>query len=104
MEVAIIGYKEEDYAKLQEEMEYIVTHYENYMFYVLCGRRGSVAEKWANEVGLPAHYLKNPNNPIQEICRRADFLVCCDNGSEGIKKLLQEYKKTGHHGRVWRKV
>lgn len=103
MVVAIIGYTEQDYEKLKEEMENLVVTSGCYLFYVLCGGPNSIAAKWADEVGLPKRYIKDLGNPINEICWKADFLVACKDGSIAMNRLVFKFMQTGKHGRVWEK-
>lgn len=85
-------------------MDNLVETSGRYMFYVLCGGPHSVAAKWADDVGLPKRYIQNLQDPIKEICWKADFLVACYDGSSNSHRLICKFMQTGKHGRIWEKV
>lgn len=98
MTVAIIGFKEEDYSKLCEKMEELISSSQFFLFNVLISSFGSVAHKWAEEFGAPVQVLKKVS--IDEIVKHTDYLVCNYDGSPQMHELIFKFMRTGKHGTV----
>ena len=118
MKVVIVGF--EDYDKLTNTMEKLITDSQCYLFSILCGGTTDIApapftnstklhpnrplgETWAHNNGAPVEYIYNSNSErlLDEIAQTADYVVAdLSNENQFVKRLVMKMKNLGKHGTV----
>jgi len=118
MKVIIVGF--EDYNKLTNTMEKLITDSQCYLFSILCGGTTDITpapftnstklcpnrplgEIWAHNNGAPVEYIYNSNveRLLDEIAQTADYVVAdLSSDSQFIKRLVMKMKNLGKHGTV----
>lgn len=87
---------------LAATMEELITESQCYLFTVVCGCCDSAGYRWAAANGAPVEFIVEDNIEIlmDKIVKRADFLVCYNDGSQYVKRLIMKFKSAGKHGKV----
>lgn len=119
MRAVIVGFN--DYDKLNNTMEKLITDSQCYLFTVLCGGTQDVVrlpfmedqhivdpaipigERWARNNGVPVEYCYNANAEqlLDKIANTADYIVAdLSSDNQFIKRLIMKMKSMGKHGTV----
>ena len=96
------------YQELKNTMEKLITENDCYLFTIICGGTdessigSSLGYQWAKDVGLPVEYLidKNIEELLNKIAQTADYLVCYNDGSQVVGRLIMKFRAAEKHGTV----
>lgn len=92
---------------LAKTMEKLIVDSQCFLFTVICGTdesnlKSSSGYRWAIRNGAPVEFMieADVEKLLNKIAQTADYIVCYNNGSQLVKRLIMKFKSQGKHGTV----